>query len=360
MLVVLGENPDNLECLERLKEVDYAMGLLIRPPAAESPTHADYGARDASPTPLEDDCDSASASNSSDDDDYDDDDPEDGEFNDLDDIYASKGEVAAQNHDPEQTTGQLVGQDANNVNDLDDDYVGDGEVASQHNSQASTAGQLQQDANNGDNGASSLTTSENLQQLKSPEPRSAHASRSPPRSPTVPKTTGVFAKLTDPGQYTGSHATRHGGGFAVSPAVQELNLPTKEERDAAFRRIDCNGNGTLSLAEIDKAVIEIWPRFDHKRALMRAYKAADRNKDGFVERNEFRLLLKYILYFNRLWDEFDAIDMNHDHRLDMHEFYRGCGQIGLKLSEAEARHAFDTMDRNHGGYVLFDEFCSWV
>jgi hypothetical protein len=38
----------------------------------------------------------------------------------------------------------------------------------------------------------------------------------------------------------------------------------------------------LSLAEIDKAIIELWPQFDHKRALMRAYKAADRNGDGVV------------------------------------------------------------------------------
>ena len=43
----------------------------------------------------------------------------------------------------------------------------------------------------------------------------------------MPKTTGVFAKLTDPGQYTGSQARRHGGGFAVSPAAEELSMPPK-------------------------------------------------------------------------------------------------------------------------------------
>ena len=34
-------------------------------------------------------------------------------------------------------------------------------------------------------------------------------------------------------------------------------MPSKEERDDAFRRMDYNGNGTLSLAEIDKAVVEV-------------------------------------------------------------------------------------------------------
>ena len=66
----------------------------------------------------------------------------------------------------------------------------------------------------------------------------------------------------------------------------------------------------LSLAEIDKAIIELWPQFDHKRALMRAYKAADRNGDGFIKRREFRLLLKYIIYFDEMWDHFEQIDVS--------------------------------------------------
>ena len=32
--------------------------------------------------------------------------------------------------------------------------------------------------------------------------------------------------------------------------------------------------------------MELWPEFNHKAALMRAYHAADKNKDGFVTRKE--------------------------------------------------------------------------
>ena len=67
-----------------------------------------------------------------------------------------------------------------------------------------------------------------------------------------------------------------------APAEGPLALPTKAERDAAFDLVDFNGNGTLSLAEIDKAVVEIWPQFNHKQALMRAYKAADVSGDGWI------------------------------------------------------------------------------
>ena len=49
--------------------------------------------------------------------------------------------------------------------------------------------------------------------------------------------------------------------------------PDKATRDQLFAKFDYNGNNALSLAEIDKAIVEIWPDFNHKPALMRAYRA---------------------------------------------------------------------------------------
>jgi hypothetical protein len=44
-----------------------------------------------------------------------------------------------------------------------------------------------------------------------------------------------------------------------------------------FNQFD-NGNGRLSLAEIDRAIISFYPQYGtNKRAIMRAYKAADTN-----------------------------------------------------------------------------------
>lgn len=45
-----------------------------------------------------------------------------------------------------------------------------------------------------------------------------------------------------------------------------------------FNKFD-NGNGRLSLAEIDRAIISFYPQFGtNKRVIMRAYKAADTNE----------------------------------------------------------------------------------
>ena len=76
-----------------------------------------------------------------------------------------------------------------------------------------------------------------------------------------------------------------------------LVMPNKEQRARLFRRMDYNGNGVLSLAEIDKAIIELWPQLNHKQVLMMAYHAADVSGDGFIGRREFRLLVKYLVYF---------------------------------------------------------------
>ena len=175
----------------------------------------------------------------------------------------------------------------------------------------------------------------------------------PASAPDTPPPTPTPASTTPPPQPSSKVEERK------RSSLPQLEMPGRSERDELFRRMDYNGNNTLSLAEIDKAVIEIWPQFNHKPALMRAYKAADVSKDGWVGRKEFRLLLEYLVYFNNLWDKFDEIDSSGDRRLSVDEFIAGCGVVGERLSGSEAEAEFALIDSNHGGYVLFDEFCTW-
>ena len=143
------------------------------------------------------------------------------------------------------------------------------------------------------------------------------------------------------------------------PTHGPLAMPTDTEQEAAFDRMDMNGNGLLSLAEIDKAVVEIWPTFNHKKALMRAYKAADLSGDGYIGRREFPHLLKYLVYFNNLWKQFDIIDSDHNGRLDVKEMHEASQMLGLDLSWTTTVEEFGQMDADGGGYVRFDEFCAW-
>ena len=156
------------------------------------------------------------------------------------------------------------------------------------------------------------------------------------------------------------------GPAAAKPAPPTLTMPDKAGRAALFGECDVNGNGGLSLAEIDKAIHEgtigramNCPDFDHKPAIMRAYKAADTSGDELIERSEFYKLLKYLVYFNNLWLKFEEIDSDHDRRMDIDEFAKGCEIIGVTLSAEEAAAEFHKCAADGGSHILFGEFCTW-
>eukprot|EP01117_Protostelium_nocturnum_P009908 TRINITY_DN352_c0_g1_i1.p1 TRINITY_DN352_c0_g1~~TRINITY_DN352_c0_g1_i1.p1 ORF type:complete len:188 (+),score=63.09 TRINITY_DN352_c0_g1_i1:24-587(+) len=138
---------------------------------------------------------------------------------------------------------------------------------------------------------------------------------------------------------------------------------SREELKKIWDVMDYNGNGIVSLAEIDKACIELYPELaKDKPALIRAYKAADSSKDGFIERKEFAILMDYLFYYDKLWHDFQKLDVDHDRRVSLVEFEKGHEIAGLhgKHSKADLKKAFDSIDTNHGGFILFEEFCNYV
>lgn len=151
--------------------------------------------------------------------------------------------------------------------------------------------------------------------------------------------------------------------IAPEPAVpleeKLLNQPTDAQLDAAFRRVDFNGNGMLSLAELDKAVVELWPTFNNKPVILRAYKAADRNGTGFISRKEFKLCVDYLTLFHNLYTKFQRADTNGDRRLSRAEFKNAVTNFIELRKMDDPDEIFDRLDSNKGGYILFDEFCAW-
>ncbi|CAJ1434970.1 unnamed protein product, partial [Effrenium voratum] len=121
----------------------------------------------------------------------------------------------------------------------------------------------------------------------------------------------------------------------------------------------------VSLAEIDRLVVDQYPLLNHKPALMRAYqktisKPGGGDGDAWVEKKEFKTLLVNLFYFNKIswiFEQGAGIDM--DRRMTLEEFRRVLVLCGCSMTDAEAKKQFEAMDRNHGGLVLLDEFCSW-
>jgi hypothetical protein len=93
---------------------------------------------------------------------------------------------------------------------------------------------------------------------------------------------------------------------------------------------DVNGNGYLSLAEVDKGirdVIQLPELFSLKPVIIRAFNAAKTALkakssvgDDYVSKAEFKYLIQYLKDYTSYWVVFNEIDTSHDRRISLDEF----------------------------------------
>ena len=144
-----------------------------------------------------------------------------------------------------------------------------------------------------------------------------------------------------------------------------------EKRNKLWASIDVNGNGFVSLAELDKGVRDVMRNqdlFDSKPALIRAHQAAKNrvktkslHGPDYVERCEFRLVLLYLRQYFEYWIAFNRVDKNMDERISLTEFVAAQEEIEKwvgPIDDAEA--TFAEIDLNGGGMILFNEFVRWA
>ena len=163
---------------------------------------------------------------------------------------------------------------------------------------------------------------------------------------------------------------------------------------------DANGNGAVSLAEMDRCVKlelqkarpsdgeELWHRYrpSYIRAFSDAADAApDRQKlggaggtiigDDMVTKREFRVLLSYLRLYATMYEVFAMVDgmgagltMMDDKKLSREEWSSMIGAVVaagtswapfVALQGASAAD-FDAVDLDGQGSVMLSEFCGWV
>ena len=106
-------------------------------------------------------------------------------------------------------------------------------------------------------------------------------------------------------------------------------LSDRHERDELFNEWDEEGVAKLGLEALDRHCVLLWPHFNNRLALERAFRAVTSDGGGgggggggdFVTRKTFRLLLKSVVFFNQRWAQFEDIQgTSGDCRLDRSEF----------------------------------------
>ena len=163
---------------------------------------------------------------------------------------------------------------------------------------------------------------------------------------------------------------------AMAELATKLPTETSTESIAARRQMfsafDPNGNGYLSLAEVDKGVRDVLgssANFDvMEPAIQRAFQAAKGTVDTesklgaeFVEKSEFFLLLVYLKRYFELFVMFNCLDTGHDKRVDIYEFTAAIPKLdkwGVFVDDPATE--FARVDTNGSGQITFAEFCDWA
>jgi Ca2+-binding EF-hand superfamily protein len=149
----------------------------------------------------------------------------------------------------------------------------------------------------------------------------------------------------------------------------------KSARRRIWKTMDANGNGLMSLAELDRgAKLMGWdPYIKSKKVMMRAFQAAKvvgltlgNRKDhaDYVSFKEFRVLLQYLRQYLELFVMFAKIDADGDGRIEKKEFSKAVHLLcewGMKEQDKDSQEAIvDSIECDGGGMILFDEFADWA
>ena len=145
----------------------------------------------------------------------------------------------------------------------------------------------------------------------------------------------------------------------------------RKKRRELWNQMDINGNNYISLAEFDKGlrdVLKLPDIFKLKKVSLRAFQAAktavkssSKYGDDYVGWLEFRIILVYLRQYFEYYVMFCRIDTSDDFKINLDEFKKAVPTLnkwGVKIDDPVKE--FNKIDTNHGGAILFDEFCSYA
>ena len=126
---------------------------------------------------------------------------------------------------------------------------------------------------------------------------------------------------------------------------------------------------SLSLSNFDSWVKRNEMKLYNQDCVKQAFKAADENGQRSIVKDEFVMLMEYLVLFCGLKEIFTGMDTNGDRRLDRREFEQAMRRLGSGSSSStttggmtqdEIGRAFTAIDLDAGGSIRFSELCVWA
>ncbi|CAN0368049.1 unnamed protein product, partial [Discosporangium mesarthrocarpum] len=117
-------------------------------------------------------------------------------------------------------------------------------------------------------------------------------------------------------------------GFLTQSEIREIlwslgQHPTEDDMEDMIRKHDTNGNGTLEFDEFKKLFQERLTFKNTREEYAEAFRAVDKNKDGKLSIGELNRLMVGVgceLTETELHEIFGKFDMDSDGRIDNNEF----------------------------------------
>ena len=131
-----------------------------------------------------------------------------------------------------------------------------------------------------------------------------------------------------------------------------IREPPASVLEDAFERFDFERNGYLSFAEVERSVNEVWPDFKQTTILLHAYRAADANGDGYIQKPLFLKMISYIVYFHSVWPQLMALGFDSGSELTLEQFKDSASV----LCTGEQR----SLQFPSSTVLGFNEFCTWL